>query len=370
MVPIARRYLFSDRLRFAISAGGVAFAVLLIVLMLALYQGIFDRAGRLAEAAPSNLWVSQAGVPDPFHGASILPAATFDGIRSVEGVEAVQPLLARSMQVGNSPNSGAFSFVMALPEGPLQVAAAEAFGIGALPERGQIVLSRVVADEVGAAPGDTVFIGTTAFKVVRVAALVEGGFSSTAAVSEEDAGPLFGHPEAFSYALVTVDAGADEGAVANAIEEGLAGTNALTPKEFADVTRQEVQDDFLPVIGVLVGVAFVVGLAVIAQTIYTSTVERARDYGVLKAVGASAGQLFSVVMRQSLIIGLTGYAVGTALAIGAGSMLEEAVPEFAMLYRWQDFAAVLGISLVMSGIAAVVPLRRLASIDPAAVFRA
>ena len=370
MVPIARRYLFSDRLRLAISAGGVAFAVLLIVLMVAVYQGILDRAGRLAEAAPSNLWVAQAGVPDPSHGASILPAATFDRLRSVEGVAAAQPLLARTMLVGTSPNSGAFSFVMALPEGPLQLAAAEAFGIGALPEREQIVLSRVVADEIGASAGDTVFIGTTAFEVARVSALVEGAFSSTAAVSGEDAGPLFGHPEAFSYALVTVDQGADDNTVANAIEEGLPGTNALTPAEFADVTRQEVQDDFLPVIGVLIGVAFVVGLAVIALTIYTSTVERARDYGVLKAVGASAGQLFSIVMRQSLIVALTGYAVGAALAIGAGSMLEEAVPEFATLYRWQDLLAVLGIALVMSGIAALVPIRRLARIDPAVVFRA
>lgn len=73
MVPISRRYLLSDRLRFGISAGGVAFAVVLIVLMLALYQGIYDRAGRLAAAAPSDLWVTQAGVPDPSHGASIYP---------------------------------------------------------------------------------------------------------------------------------------------------------------------------------------------------------------------------------------------------------------------------------------------------------
>ena len=370
MVPIATRYLFSDRIRLVISAGGVAFAVLLIVLMVALYQGILDRAGRVAEAAPASLWVAQAGVPDPSHGASILPAATFDQLRSVEGVEAAQPLLARTMLVGTSPNLGAFSFVMALPDGPLQKSAAEAFGIGILPEPGQIVLSRVVADEIGAAIGDAVFIGTTPFEVARVSALVEGAFSSTVAVSAVDATPLFGHPEAFSYALVTIDPGADVVAVANAIEEALPGTNALTPAEFAAVTRREVQQDFLPVIGVLIGVAFVVGLAVIALTIYTSTVERARDYGVLKAVGASAGQLFSIVMRQSLIVALIGYVAGTALAIGAGAMLEEAVPEFATLYRWQDLLAVLGVSLLMSGVAAVVPIRRLARIDPAVVFRA
>ncbi|MGH9197073.1 MAG: hypothetical protein ACRD1T_15205, partial [Acidimicrobiia bacterium] len=91
MVPLARRYLFSDTLRLIISAGGVGFAVLLIVLILALYQGIYDRAGRLAAAAPTTLWVTQAGSPDPGHGASILPRAVLSELVQVNGVEAVQP---------------------------------------------------------------------------------------------------------------------------------------------------------------------------------------------------------------------------------------------------------------------------------------
>src|SRR3972149_11039607 len=110
MVPLARRYLLSDRLRFAISAGGVAFAVLLIVLILALYQGIYDRAGRLATTAPTNLWITQAGAPDPSHGASILPYTVLAELREVPGVTAAQPLLARTMELGRTANTGDFAF--------------------------------------------------------------------------------------------------------------------------------------------------------------------------------------------------------------------------------------------------------------------
>jgi len=125
-----------------------------------------------------------------------------------------------------------------------------------------------------------------------------------------------------------------------------------------------------PIVAVLIVVAFVVGLAVIALTIYTSTVERVRDYGVLKAVGASPRQLFAVVVRQSVVVAVLGYALGTILAFVTGKAIQDAVPEFATIYRWQDLAAVFGAALVMSIIAAVVPIRRVASVDPAIVFRA
>lgn len=274
------------------------------------------------------------------------------------------------MQVGTSPNSGAFVFVMALPAGPLQEAAVEAFGIGSLPAPGEIVLSKPIAAEVKAEEGDLVFIGTRSFEIAAVSSLVEGAFSSAAAVNAQDADELFGHPGAFSYALVTTAPDTDPAIVESAIESGTPGINALTPAQFAAVTRSQVEEEFLPVVTVILGVAFVVGLAVIALTIYTSTVERSRDYGVLKAVGASTGQLFAMVIRQSVTVALVGFVVGLLLGFGAGVFIEEIVPEFATLYRWQDLLFVLGAALLMSAVAAFVPFRRVARIDPATVFRA
>ena len=365
MVPLARRYLFSDRIRPAISAGGVGFAVLLIVLMLALYQGIYDQAGRLAAAAPSDLWVMQAGTPDPSHGASILPNSVLADLREVPGVAAAQPLLARTMQVGSDP----LALVMAVPEGPFQALTVQAFGARSLPGRGQIILGDLLAKDIGAGRGDAVFIGASRFEVAEVSSVVEG-FSGTAFVSAQDAGQLFADPEAFSFALVVVSPGADLEEVAASIQDQVPGTSALTPEGFADVMRREVEEGLLPIVGVIIGISFVVGLAVIALTIYTSTVERTRDYGVLKAVGASPWQLFAVVVRQSLIVALAGYVLGSALGLVSGKLIQDAVPQFGLVFRWQDFLLVLAAVLVMSAVATLVPVRRVASIDPAMVFRA
>ena len=366
MVPLARRYLFSDKIRLAIAAGGVAFAVLLIVLVQAFFQGIIDQIGRFASAAPSDLWVMQAGTPDPSHGASILPNSVLSDLQDVPGVAAAQPLLGRAMQVG----SARFGFVMAVPEGPFQAQTIEAFGAQSSPERGQVILSAVLAKDIGAGRGDEVDIAASSFEVIDVSSSLVGSFSVGALLDSQDAAQLFGDPEAFSFALVFVSQDADPEQVAAAIEDQVPGTAALTPQEFADVLRQEIEDGLRPIGAVLFGLAFVVGLAVIALTIYTSTVERTRDYGVLKAVGASPGQLFAVVIRQSLIVALAGYVLGSALGIASGRLLQDAVPQFVLVFRWQDFLLVLAAVLVMSAVATLVPVRRVASIDPAMVFRA
>ena len=366
MVPLARRYLLSDRIRFAIAAGGVGFAVLLIVLILGLFRGIIDQIGQFPSAAPSDLWVMQAGTPDPSHGASILPNSVLSDLQEVPGVAASQPLIGRAMQVG----SARYGFVMAVPEGPFQEETIQAFGVRSPPERGQVILSDVLANDIGAGRGDAVFIGATRFEVAAVSSSVVGYFGGAAFANAQDAAQLFGDPEAFSFALVVVSPGADPEQVAAAIEDQLPGTDALTRQEFADVLRQEIEEGFLPIIAVIIGLAFVVGLAVIALTIYTSTVERTRDYGVLKAVGASPWQLFAVVVRQSVVVALAGYVLGAGLGVVVGRLLQDAVPSFTLLFRWQDFLFVLAAVLVMSAVATLVPVRRVASIDPAIVFRA
>ena len=366
MVPLARRYLFSDKIRLAIAAGGVAFAVLLIVLVQAFFQGIIDQIGRFASAAPSDLWVMQAGTPDPSHGASILPNSVLFDLQEVPGVDAAQPLIGRAVQVG----SARFGFVMAVPEGPFQEETIQAFGARSSPGRGQVILSDVLAKDIGAGRGEAVLIGATSFEVVEVSSALVGSFGGNAFVNAQDAEQLFGEPEAFSFALVATSPEANLEEVAVAIEDRVPGTDALTPQGFADAIRQEIEEGFLPIIGVIIGLSFVVGLAVIALTIYTSTVERTRDYGVLKAVGASPRQLFSVVVRQSVVVALVGYALGSGLALVVGTLLQDAVPQFTLLFRWQDFLFVLAAAVVMSALAAIVPIRRVARVDPAIVFRA
>src|SRR3972149_4469156 len=107
MVPVARRNLFAEKGRFAISVAGVGFAVLLIVTVLALYRG-WSRTGQIFQEMPGQLWVVQQGTSDPFHSVSLLERADLERTASVPGVEAVVPVMSRQMTLsaGGSEETG------------------------------------------------------------------------------------------------------------------------------------------------------------------------------------------------------------------------------------------------------------------------
>jgi len=99
MVPVARRNLFAEKGRFAISVAGVAFAVLLILTVLALYRG-WSRSGQIFQQLPGQLWVVQQGTSDPFHSVSLLERDDLERVASVPGVEVVVPVMSRQMNFG------------------------------------------------------------------------------------------------------------------------------------------------------------------------------------------------------------------------------------------------------------------------------
>jgi putative ABC transport system permease protein len=140
--------------------------------------------------------------------------------------------------------------------------------------------------------------------------------------------------------------------------------------EFAAANRSEISALFVPIVRVLLIVSFLVGAAVVGVTVYTATVERTREYGVLKALGASHRDLLRIVLTQSVAVGVAGFLAGVPLAAGVNRLALQLVPRFITLIRWQDLVVVFAAALGMAVLAAVIPIHRVASIDPASVFRA
>src|SRR3989304_5118634 len=85
MVPVARRNLLAERGRFAMSIGGVAVSVLLVLVVLALYRG-FSRTGETFMLLPGGLWIAQAGPtapPQPLADSGQRAAARRRGLRTL-----------------------------------------------------------------------------------------------------------------------------------------------------------------------------------------------------------------------------------------------------------------------------------------------
>ena len=99
---------------------------------------------------------------------------------------------------------------------------------------------------------------------------------------------------------------------------------------FVDNNAAEIRDSFEPIVRVMVGIAFFVGTAIVGLTMFTSTTEKSREYGVLSATGADRRALTGIILRQAAIAAALGFAVGCLLSIPAGWIVTELAPNAAL----------------------------------------
>jgi putative ABC transport system permease protein len=232
-----------------------------------------------------------------------------------------------------------------------------------------VVVDRLLARNAGLGLGDDLDV---LGRRLRVDGIRPGGnpLIQLAFLNAADAPSVLGLGDVTSFYLLSVSPGASITAVERESESVLPGTEASTSAEFANATARVVNEGFLPVVGALVVIGFLVGGAVIGLTTYTATIEKAQDFGVLKAIGATDRFLYRIVVEQSLIVGVAGATLGVAASAAAASLIEQRVPEFVTELRFADAAGVFGVTLVVAVAAAYLPVRRINRIDPATVFRA
>jgi putative ABC transport system permease protein len=367
MVPVARRNLFAEKGRFAISVGGVALAVLLILTVLALYRG-WSRAGEVFEQLPGQIWVVQRGTSDPFHSVSLIDNEQLSNATDVQGVLATVPVLSRQMnfQAGGSEQDVRLMALDATALGPTSPDLEERF----LAAEGSIIIESTLSRKTGLGQGDEVEIGGVTLTVARVRPRGGDVLSQFAFVHFSDAKRIFGVGDVVNYGMVVLADDANVGVTEAVIEARDPGIEAFTAEAFAESVRKEIDEAFLPVIAILLAIGFIVGTAVVGLTIYTATIERTREFGVMKAVGAGAGFLYRIVLAQATILTGAGFVAGLAGSMVVADLAARAVPEFATDFQVRDVIAVLAAVIVMAFAASVMPVRRVNSIDPAIVFRA
>lgn len=149
----------------------------------------------------------------------------------------------------------------------------------------------------------------------------------------------------------------------------LQGTNVLLKDEMIANDGKLFARVFSGPLKLMVSIAFLVGTLVVGLVIYTATVERQREYGVLKAIGARNGLLYQVVTTQALIAAGAGVVLGGGFAYAAARLIMTLRPQFLVTYEPAVVAEAVLAGLGMALIAALFPARTVARLAPADVFR-
>src|SRR5207248_3362020 len=115
------------------------------------------------------------------------------------------------------------------------------------------------------------------------------------------------------------------------------------------------------------GLGIIVGIAIVAQTLYAATIERLPEYATIVAMGAPNRYLNRIVLRQGLISGVIGYLIGISVAIVA--MLAAADTTVPLVLPWQLALEVGIVALTMCSVASLLAIHKIKMIDPTSVFR-
>lgn len=365
MLLVSRKNLFTERTRLLISTGGIALAVFLITFLLALFRGWNEKVGGFVEGVDADVWVAREGSTDFLTAASILPTDTADErFGGLSSVDEWASLIVRPMEalkgdkkmdvqlVGFDPASGM--------GGPLRVVEGKE-----VPGPGEVIVDEALDRRYGVDIGQEIDISDETFTVVGKSTGGDFVARQTVFVTLEQAQKTLQMEDLTTFFLLRVNRDR-----ARLFVDTQPGIVAFTSEEFASATRDRVLGNVVPILTVVLVLAFIVGLAVAGLTIYTSTVEKAREYGILKAVGFTNRYLYRLVVEQSMATALLGFIAGAGVTVIAGPQMQALVPQYVTYVRWQDILAVAGLTVLMAILAAYVPVRRIASIDPVAVFKA
>lgn len=302
-----------------------------------------------------------------FHTFSLVPVSLTEELLSIEGVAAVHPLVARTTAIEIKGRQNSINVVGYHPSsgvgGPWNII--EGRGDSG---PGEIVADRVTMKTNGLALGDSVAIEGMPHRIVGVSRGTSVLTFQYAFVDLKETRGFLG-PERVNYLLLRLGDPAAAEEVRGEVLRQHPELAVFTREEFATNNASLIRDSFLPILAVLVAIAFVVGVAIVGLVIYSATLERYREYGIIKAVGAGNRRLYAIVFEQSLLICLFGFLGGAALSFAVAAAVSELVGQINIAFSWKHFAAALGATLAMGLLASAIPVRKVNRIDPMIVFR-
>jgi putative ABC transport system permease protein len=157
--------------------------------------------------------------------------------------------------------------------------------------------------------------------------------------------------------------------IADLVNNSIPGVRAIAVKQIAE-TEMNLMGKVNSFMLALAGITLVVGSFGVVNTMMSSVYERIKDIGIMKAVGASRGQIIKMFLYESAVVGLVGgifgYVVGTLLSYVIGPLIFE---DLAVSYVLQYLPAALGLAILVAAIASVYPAYRASKISVADSLR-
>ncbi len=364
-VPLARRNLFQDRRRAALAILGVAAALLLVLVLDGVFAGAMRQVTANIDNSSADVFVAQAGVRTMHMSITSLPADTPDRVRDVDGVAWADNLRYTTGLVAKG-DGHIITYVFGYDTATGR-AGPRAFAEGTAPGDGEVAVDRSAADELGIHVGDTVeVLGTS----LRVSSLTTDGtniVNTTVWLSADQFTKLRG--PGVNYILVGAQPGVSADELADRVAAALPNTSVQTRSQFTEQESRIVRDMATDIMSIMTIIGFLIALAVVALTLFTVTLSKLREYGIIKALGETGARMALSVVSQAFWTIALATLVAVALSVLVGVALGAVTDNIRIVIEPASVAQTSFGALLVGALAAVIPLRRVLAVDPSTSFR-
>jgi len=308
--------LFSDRGKLLTALVGVSFSVILVNIQCGLFLGMIRKASMLVDHGQADIWVGHRKMINIDFPRDI-PRRWIYRIRGLPGVARAEPYLVGVTE-------------MTLPSGGYELAVVVGVDEASLlgntwniqnGEPGDILKTDgIIADELEATKleypviGDLRELGGHRARLVAQSRGVMGFLVNPYVFTTYNRAARFldKPSDACSYFLVQVEPGADPQAVCQAIRERIPDVEAYTREYYSAVsvnywmTRVGLGISF----GAATLLGVLVGLVMVAETLYALVLDRLSEFGALKAMGAKESHVVAILVSQAVMMALLGSIIG------------------------------------------------------------
>jgi len=372
MVSIARKNLFHDKGRLAITLTGLAASLILILFSSGMSIGTLDTMVVIIDQTDADIWVMQQGNKS-LMSPSVIQDSAIDKIKKIDGVRNVEKLIFADVKLEKGKTqmlSSLVGFSLKNKVGkPWNLASGK---ISDLSDDEAIIVDDSIQKKVGdISISDQLKVNGIEQKVVGFSKDAISFINIFVFTSFENGQKLCRlQPQETSFVLVGLDAGADPAKVSASISK-IKGVDASPRAKIRKATRDFMiyESGMGMGIGIMALVGLFVAAVIIALTTYTSTMERIPEFGTLKAMGASKRDIYRIVLEQVFLNVNIGFIIGAIAAFGITNLVIRYTLMPVKITLAALFFAYFS-TLILSFLGSFTSIRKVNTIDPAIVFRA
>lgn len=311
--------------RTLITVIGVAVEVTLVILVVGLTSGLLQDYARRTEGVgadvmvqppSSSVFLSLSGAP--------MPIAIAGKLENLQYVQAVAPVL-----IGFNSVSALENVFGIQPESFAAVSSGFTFYSGhGLRDPDDILVDDIYAHGKKVRVGETLHVLGHDFHVVGI---VEHGKSARLFVFLSTLQDMMGAHDKASVFFIKCDRASHAAAVQDEVKQLLPNYEVRLPKQLMELMTSSNVPFLGTFINVMIGIAVIVGFLVTFLSMYTTVIERTREVGVLKALGASKGYIVQVILSETSLLCILGLFCGIGLSFFTRGIMHKIWPSLPIL---------------------------------------